>query len=266
MKLRPHPFRLLAACALLVPLALAAQEAVAPAAEQHTLAEKLNSPVIYILAACSFVIIWLAGDTFSKTKRAAIIPRKDSDAIKDFFRQGDYVGAYNYCKSNAGTFANVVRTGLAFVSDGKEMTEEAMAVQIHRENSVYQNRIAYLSVIGVIAPMIGLAGTVFGMIEAFATLGQAGAADPSRLSAAIGEVLYATAGGLVVAIPAFVFYYILRNRTQTAMQELQEEVTLLFRRMPYDHLAAANISESEIYASMPNWLQGEGDRPAHPAV
>jgi biopolymer transport protein ExbB len=258
--------RFLAACALLLPLAAFAQQAAAPAVEQMTLLQKLNMPVIYMLAACSFVIIWLTGDTFSKTKVAVIVPKKHSDAIKDFFRQGDYVGAYNYCKSNPGTFTNVVRTGLAFVSDGKEMTEEAMAVQIHRENGLFQNRIAYLSVIGVIAPMIGLAGTVFGMINAFASLGQAGAADPSRLSAAIGEVLYATAGGLVVAIPAFVFYYMLRNRTQTSMQELQEEVTLLFRRMPYDHLAAANISESEIYASMPNWLQGEGDRPAHSSV
>ena len=60
--------------------------------------------------------------------------------------------------------------------------------------------------------MIGLLGTVTGMIKAFATLGASGIGDPSGLSAAIGEVLVATASGLVIAIPAFGAFYFLRNR------------------------------------------------------
>jgi biopolymer transport protein ExbB len=239
---------------------LLAAPAVALAADpgQQTLLQKLNMPTIYILVACSFVILWLATDIWTKTSVKAVIPKAPLDALRDFFRQGDYVGAYNYCKENDGVFTNVVRTGLSFASEGKGVCEEAMVSTVVRENAEFQNKIAYLSVIGVIAPMIGLAGTVFGMIDAFAAMGQAGAADPSKLSAAIGKVLYATAGGLVVAIPAFVFYYILRNRTSQAMHILQDEVTLLFRRMPYEHMAAANVSESEIYANTPNWLH------AHP--
>jgi biopolymer transport protein ExbB len=251
--------------ALYVLLAAAPASALAQeVATQQTLLQKLNMPTIYILVVCSFVILWLASDVWTKTATKSILPTRHTDALKDFYRQGDYVGAYAYTKQNEGTYTNVVRAGLAFCSEGKQVSEEAMVTQIVKENGALQNRIAYLSVIGVIAPMIGLAGTVFGMIDAFSTLGQAGAADPSKLSAAIGKVLYATAGGLVVAIPAFVFYYLLRNRTTHAMHHLQEEVTHLFRRMPYDHLATANISESEFYANTPNWVHGEAPAARHP--
>jgi biopolymer transport protein ExbB len=266
MNLVRNSIRALGAIALLAPAAVFAQAAAAaPAVTKQTLLQKLNMPTIYILAVCSFIIIWLAIDIWSKTAPSKILPKQHIEALRDFFRQGDYVGAYNYAKTNVCTFTNVVRVGLAYASEGKAVCEEAIVSQITKENGALQARIAYLSVIGVIAPMIGLTGTVFGMIDAFASLGAAGAADPSALSAAIGKVLYATAGGLVVAIPAFVFYYLLRNRTSFAMFLVQDEVTLLFRRMPYEHMAAANVSESEIYANTPNWMQG-GVGEAHPSL
>lgn len=259
--MKKYRYLMLAALAASLPVVAWAQQA-APKVAQQTLLQKLNMPAIWILVVCSFLIVWLALDAFTKTSKEAVVPKKESDAVKDFFRSGDYVGAYNYCKANPGVYTNVVRVGLAFVSDGKHAAEEAMATQVGKENSFFQSRIAYLSVIGVVAPMIGLAGTVMGMIDAFASLGQAGAADPSKLSAAIGHVLYATAGGLVVAIPAFILFYVLRQRVTSALGLLHEELTLLFRRMPYEHLAAANVSESEIYANMPNWLQGAVADPA----
>ena len=62
--------------------------------------------------------------------------------------------------------------------------------------------------------MIGLLGTVIGMMKAFAVLGASGIGDPRGLATSIGEVLMATASGLFIAIPAFISYYIFRNRTQ----------------------------------------------------
>jgi biopolymer transport protein ExbB len=75
-----------------------------------------------------------------------------------------------------------------------------MMGELQKENSKMQTQISYLSVMGVCTPMIGLLGTVTGMIKAFETLGSAGIGDPSGLSAAIGEVLVATASGLLIAI------------------------------------------------------------------
>ena len=107
--------------------------------------------------------------------------------------------------------------------------------------------------------MIGLTGTVTGMMSAFDTLGTSGVGDPSKLSAAIGEVLIATASGLFIAVPAFMFFYFLRNRLQGSMHKLQEVITSLFRKMPYSHLKDAHVGEEEFFAAVPNWVAGGGE-------
>src|SRR5205823_14208027 len=117
-----------------------------------------------------------------------------------------------------------------------------------------QTYISYLSVIGVCAPMIGLLGTVTGMIKAFAKLGSSGIGDPAGLSAAIGEVLVATASGLIIAIPAFGAFYFLRNRATDSLHHIQDIVNSLFRKMPYESLAGVHLGDEELYAAIPNWL------------
>ena len=79
------------------------------------------------------------------------------------------------------------------LGEGRQAVEEGVIGELAKENAALQTRISYLSVIGVCTPMIGLLGTVTGMIKAFEHLGAAGIGDPSGLSAAIGEVLVATA-------------------------------------------------------------------------
>jgi biopolymer transport protein ExbB len=185
-----------------------------------------------------------------------VAPTEQEESLKTLFRQGDYVGAYNFCKENASPLTNVLRTGISLLGDGKEMTEEGMLGALSKENSNMQTYISYLSVIGVCTPMIGLLGTVTGMIKAFAKLGSSGIGDPSGLSAAIGEVLVATASGLIIAIPAFGAFYFLRNRAASSIHQIQDIVNSLFRKMPYDSLAGVHIGDDELYAAIPNWLIG----------
>jgi biopolymer transport protein ExbB len=130
---------------------------------------------------------------------------------------------------------------------------------MHKESAAMGTQINYLSVIGVVTPMIGLLGTVTGMIKAFSTLGSSGIGDPSSLSGAIGEVLVATASGLVIAIPAFGMFYFLRSRSTSAMHHIQDIINQLFRKMPYESLEGVHISGEEIYATIPNWLAAPGE-------
>ena len=100
----------------------------------------------------------------------------------------------NYCKANPVTAVRMCcAIGIGLLGEGKQVAEEGMMGELAKENSHLQTYISYLSVIGVCTPMIGLFGTVTGMIKAFAKLGSSGIGDPSGLSAAIGEVLVATA-------------------------------------------------------------------------
>lgn len=251
-----------AACAMMLAGNLAvvapvlAQEGAAPAAGgetaapvkvEHTLMDRFHEGgwVMYPITACSIALIWLTVDLWMRTGLKKMAPPSQVAQLQDLFRAGDYVGAYQFAKSNNSAFCDVGRVALSFVGDGEEAVENALFTELNKVNSTITTRINYLSVIGVCTPMIGLTGTVTGMMSAFATLGTSGVGDPSKLSGAIGEVLIATASGLFIAVPAFMFFYFLRNRLQSSMTGLQDVVGALFRKMPYNHLRDAHVGEEE---------------------
>ena len=80
--------------------------------------------------------------------------------------------------------------------------------------------IQYLNVVATIAPMVGLLGTVSGMIGAFQTIATGGMGKPELLAGDIGEALITTATGLTIGIPAMIFYFVLRNRLDARLEEL----------------------------------------------
>lgn len=227
-------------------------------AQAKTLWEQIKEGgwVMVPIALCSIATLYLIGDGIIRTGRKRVTPPAHEESVKALFRQGDYVAAYNFCKENRSPLTNVLRVGIGLLGEGKEIAEEGMLGELAKENSQMQTYISYLSVIGVCTPMIGLLGTVTGMIKAFAKLGASGIGDPSGLSAAIGEVLVATASGLIIAIPAFGAFYFLRNRAAASVHHIQDIVNSLFRKMPYESLAGVQIGDDELYAAIPNWLVG----------
>jgi biopolymer transport protein ExbB len=225
---------------------------------------------MFPIALCSIATLYLISDGILRTGRKRAAPTDQGEALKGFFQQGDYLGAHNYCKANPSPLTNIFRIGIGLLGEGKQVAEEGMTSALAKENSHLQTYISYLSVIGVCTPMIGLLGTVTGMIKAFAKLGSSGIGDPSGLSAAIGEVLVATASGLVIAIPAFGAFYFLRNRATGSIHHIQDIVNSLFRKMPYELLAGVHLSDDELFAATPNWLTSEDGQPTadpleHPA-
>lgn len=82
--------------------------------------------------------------------------------------------------------------------------------------------IQYLNVIATIAPMVGLLGTVSGMIGAFQTIATGGMGKPELLAGDIGEALITTATGLTIGIPAMIFYFVLKNRLDSRLDELEK--------------------------------------------
>lgn len=243
------------------PAPAAAKPAEASAAHVHskTLWEQIKEGgwVMFPIGLCSMLTLYLIGDGFLRlTAPKKMLPQEQVDAVKNFFRAGKYTDAYNYCKSQNSAFANIARVAISALGEGKTATEEAIHAEMTKENSRIQTFVSYLSVIGVCTPMIGLLGTVTGMISAFAVLGSSGIGDPSGLSAAIGEVLVATASGLFIAIPAFTGYYWLRNRGAKVLHDIQDTMAHLLRKMPYDKLAGAHIGDEEIVAADPEWWAG----------
>jgi biopolymer transport protein ExbB len=171
-------------------------------------------------------------------------------SLRQVIEAGNYQEAWEICNANHNYLANTLKAGLERIGRGKDVFDDALAEHGLREAQVLRTRNSYLSVIGVVSPMIGLLGTVVGMMKAFTVLGSSGISDPRALASSIGEVLLATASGLFIAIPAFVTYYIFRNRAQTVIVHAEDRINSLVEDVPFEELQGVRIGQ--------NFSAGEG--------
>jgi biopolymer transport protein ExbB len=228
----------------------AAAEGAAPAAEQHTIFQTImgGGPLIITIwiaiLATSVTMVTLIVQNIMTLKSSKLCPPPLVESLRQTIGSGNYQEAWEICRQNNNYLANVLRSALTRVGRGKEAVEDAVAEMGLREATMLRTRNSYLSVIGVVSPMIGLLGTVIGMMGAFAVLGATGISNPQALAARIGEVLMATASGLFIAIPAFIAYYIFRNMSQKCVVLADDTVNTLLLDIPYDELSGVQIGEN----------------------
>ena len=166
------------------------------------------------LLGVSIAAAWLAIDFFITVNPKKIIPDALVDDVREAMEQGDVMKAMQRCEDDPGVLSSILLAGFHNVKEGFEVIQEQVAAAADLESEKMMQRVAYLNMCGSIAPMLGLLGTVQGMIMAFANLAtsQAGAAQQSMLALNIAQALWTTAAGLVVAIPAVGFYTYFKNR------------------------------------------------------
>lgn len=196
------------------------------------------------ILATSIVMVTFIIKLLLSIQRNKLAPPPLVEALQNLISAGNYQEAWSTCDANDNYLANVVKNGLGRLGRGKAAVEDAIAESALLESQVLRGQNSYLSVIGVVSPMIGLLGTVIGMMGAFAKLGASGTNDPRGLAASIGEVLTATASGLFIAIPAFIAYYIFRNRIQICIVHADDKVNNLFMDIPYDELEGIKIGDN----------------------
>ena len=166
------------------------------------------------LLGCSIAAAWLAIDFFVTINPKKIIPENLVNDVREAMEQGDVMKALQRCEQDQGPLPSILMAGFRNVKEGFEVIQEQVGAAADLESEKLMQRVAYLSMCGSIAPMLGLLGTVQGMIYAFANLAssQAGAAQQSMLAMNIAQALWTTAAGLCVAIPAVSLYTVFKNR------------------------------------------------------
>ncbi len=250
-----------AACTLFLSLTpVVAQEAVEEVAEvapdQMSILDTIlhGGPLIIMIwisiLGVSIVMVTFIIQLFLNLRATKLQPNALVESLRATLEAGNYQEAWEICRANKAYISNVLGSALERLGRGKEAVEIAIAEHGMREAQTIKTQNSYLSVIGVIAPMIGLLGTVIGMMGAFAVLGQSGVSDPRALALSIGEVLMATASGLFIAIPAFIFYYFFRNRATMTLSDADETLFRLVEDIPYEELGGLRIGE--------NFAAGEG--------
>jgi biopolymer transport protein ExbB len=123
-------------------------------------------------------------------------------------------GARQICEQNPSLMTSVLDAGLERISEGdSDVNHVAEAIEEagNEQMVTFMKPINYLSILGGTAPMLGLLGTVSGMIKAFQNIALGGMGKPEVLAGNIGEALITTATGLVIAIPSMIAYFVFKN-------------------------------------------------------
>lgn len=185
------------------------------------------------LGACSVAGFSLIVDSFATVREKKIVPKSLVDRVREAIEQGDVMKALKECEKEPGPLANVLSTGFSNVSEGFDAVQEAVGVAADLESEKLLQRVTYLNVVANLAPMLGLLGTVQGMIAAFANLAtmQAGAAQQQMLAVNIAQALYTTAAGLIAAVPAVAFFYFFRNKATRIILGMEALTTDLVKSL-----------------------------------
>ncbi|QDT04328.1 Biopolymer transport protein ExbB [Rubripirellula lacrimiformis] len=177
--------------------------------------------ILLILFALSVAAAYLLFDQVMTLRRSEIVPDGVSDAVRQSLLTGRVADADAACRRAPSVLSVVLLSGLSELEFGWTEVEKALEDSLAGQAARLMRRIEYLSVIGNIAPMVGLLGTVTGMIFAFqqvaTTRGAAGAGD---LAEGIYQALVTTVGGLIVAIPSLGVYAVCRNRVDSLIAEV----------------------------------------------
>jgi biopolymer transport protein ExbB len=230
-------------------LALLALGAVLPsdafaAAQQETLWDtiKAGGPMMFLTLALSVVTVGLILECAFRLRVPKAAPKPIVDQLQKAIADGNYQEAWRVCDKNPCFITNVLKPAIQRVGRGKQVVFDILADHALKEAMGWRARCSYLSMIGVIAPMFGLMGTVVGMIHAFAALAGGGIiADPTKLAGAISEALVNTAAGLFVAVPGFMGFYFFRNKTQDVIVSVEDIINVLLEDVPYEQLQGIKI-------------------------
>lgn len=195
--------------------------------DQKKLPETLLGWMIRASGIFGFLIMLVAFTMISIIFMIALELRREnylpSTFIEEFEHQlqaKDYQSAYESAKSNDSFIGRVLAAGMGRLLRGYDEAVEQMQQVGDDETMSMEHKIGYLALIGTIAPMLGLLGTVQGMVLSFQVLANSTTAPkPAELADGIAMALFTTLEGLVVAIPAIIFYSLYRNRLARFLME-----------------------------------------------
>lgn len=188
-------------------------------------------PVMYVLFALSVFSLMLVIVYFLTIRRGAVVSSGFMVTADALLRKRDYLGLLAVSNRHGEAIARVVQKMLDFTTKNPnadfQQVREIAETEGTRVATSLNNRVIYLADIGMVAPMLGLLGTVFGIIKSFGALGgtELGTARYAMLSSGVSMALVNTAAGLAIGIPAMIFYAFFRGRVQKIISELESAVT-----------------------------------------
>jgi len=189
----------------------------------------LRYVVIFLLL--SFALVALLVMCFLQIRREALMPKALREGFEAHLDAKEFQQAYDLAKADDSYLGHVLAAGMSKIQSGHAVAAEAMEEAAGEEQMKLEHKVSYVSLIGALAPMFGLLGTVDGMVSAFMVIAKSETQPkPSELAIGISQALITTLIGLWLAIPAIACYALFKNWMQTLYGDLEKETSGLMAR------------------------------------
>jgi len=173
------------------------------------------------IALASLVGLTVIIERFLVLRKSRIIFPEITGAVNSMDASDDFSMLESICERHPGPFATIVLAGLSHADNDWIIIRDVLQESGRQEATRLTRRLGILETVAAVSPLLGLLGTVLGMIRVFATISSAGLGSPEVLSTGISEAMVTTAAGLIIGIPALVAYNWLNGRADRIIFELE---------------------------------------------
>ena len=187
-----------------------------------------GGPVMYPLAICAFLSVGYMIERFITITRASADNERLSEQVREYLQAGQINDALAVCEQHPGPVAGLLANGIRNRNMDADSIERAMEELALRETPLLYRHLGILDTIITIAPLLGLLGTVTGMIKSFNVVGSAqGLNNPNAITGGVAEALLATATGLAIAIVTLIGYNYLTEQVKQIIADMEVRATQL---------------------------------------
>jgi biopolymer transport protein ExbB len=173
-----------------------------------------SGPIGFFLLCLSIYFTALVIKLFMELRVSEAVPPALVEKLETAIKERKFQEAYDVCRDNESFLARLVRSGVSNLPNGRAEAKEAMHDTQEEVVTAMEARISYLAIIGTLGPMIGLVGTIAGMIASFQEIATAAGSQPKpeKVAEGISTALFITLEGVSLSVPAIFFFAFFRNR------------------------------------------------------
>ncbi|MDP6038359.1 MAG: MotA/TolQ/ExbB proton channel family protein [Candidatus Latescibacteria bacterium] len=187
--------------------------------------------MMYPLTICSILALGIAIERGFALRHRRIIRPEIVSVIENIQGSEDIGLALTVCRQYDGPFSGVMRAGLDNRHLPLDEIRESILDQGRQEMGVLQKGLVVLETVAGVSPLLGLLGTVLGMIKVFQQVSEAGVGQANLLAGGISEAILTTAAGLFIAIPSLVFYNFFSTRAESLILEIEKYANSLLKKL-----------------------------------
>jgi biopolymer transport protein ExbB len=201
--------------------------------------------VMYPLLVCSLIALAIIIERLVNLRVSKVLKQSNIEPVTIMVEGGMIQKALEACKKNPNIFNNIIRAGLEHKDLGREEVKEAIADAGRHETPKLQRYLTTLGTIVGISPLLGLLGTVVGMIKVFKVISEVGTGQAGALSAGIAEALITTVTGLSIAIPSLVMYNYFQKKSEEIVIDMEGHSLKIIRKLFDEKILMRGSSLSE---------------------